>query len=1052
VTHELGSYSFLPWLRSGLANRITTLDGDGDGDGGVALRARIAVELDVTGALLAGGTRTERVRREVDLVGPGDVVGLDPAAIVRVEPRDWITNAEPSYLPLVELYDEDLPWRHTPAAPDPETGRLRPWIALVVLEESEFRPGATSRDRPLGVVDVNDLAVLPPPGELWAWAHVQVNASLAASDGEIVSDDAAAVLARLRPLLDADPDLACSRLLSPRKLAPNAAYHAFVVPTFETGRLAGLGLDPAGSPDATHAAWEPYDGRPEPHSLPYYHRWFFRTGATGDFESLVRVLRPRAVDIRVGRRPLDVRDPGPGLPPLQELDGVLQLGGALRVPRARFTDEEWAQIQLEEAWDEPFPRPFQEALARLVDLADDLAAGGDPDPIVTPPLYGTWHALTKRLLVDRDGDPLPDVGGWVHELNLDPRHRTAAGLGTRVVQQGQEDYMDAAWEQLGRVLAANRRVRLAQLAREVAATWHGRHLQALPQGELLSLTAPLHARVLRDGRTVRHRLAGSTVAPTMVSAGLRRAARPGGRLVRSLPFGEAAPLDALLRRVNAGEVAAAPPKVPPPGVLTADELADDLEAGVPGPVRGRPWLARVLLALLVALAAFLTVRGGRLGRLLAAALLAIAAPLWRTARGWENAARAADAVREEGRTAESVEELPARDEEERRARQALAESYGVLEASAAAGAPVERAPLDLPGLAEGVLEAVDPRVTIPRRIEATVKLPPPVRDEVGDGLVEAMAHPVIDTPMYGPLRDLSSELLLPNIGRIEPDSITLLETNRAFIEAYMTGLNHEMARELLWREYPTDQRGSPFRQFWDVRSHLAAAGDDPEALRERLRDIPPLDRWDPSAQLGTQGAAGPERLVLTIRGELLKRYPNVVIYAHRARPAEGERQLAELTAADELDPPRTLVRAPLFEARVEPDITFLGFDLTAEEAKGGEPPAGDPGWFFVIKERPGDPRFGLDIERDGPLSVWNDLAWPDVQPGPPGSPIRVGDTTPAPVLTPPTSPQDTEKVAQHGEDADVRWRAEMGAADLAYILFQAPVLVAVHASLMLGDA
>ena len=32
----------------------------------------------------------------------------------------------------------------------------------------------------------------------------------------------------------------------------------------------------------------------------------------------------------------------------------------------------------------------------------------------------------------------------------------------------------------------------------------------------------------------------------------------------------------------------------------------------------------------------------------------------------------------------------------------------------------------------------------------------------------------------------------------------------------MVGLNHEFARELLWREYPTDQRGSYFRQFWDV--------------------------------------------------------------------------------------------------------------------------------------------------------------------------------------------------------------------------------------------
>ena len=1073
MSGELGSYSFLPWLRSGLANRITTLDGDH----GVALRAQIGVDVDVTGALLGGGTRTERVHRELGLVGPGDVVGLDAAAIVRVEPRDWITNAEPSYLPLVEFYDEDLPWRHTPAAPDPQTGRLRPWIALLVLEETEFTPGATSQDRPLGVIDVTDASVLPPADELWAWAHVQVTASLAATEGEIASDDTAAVLARLRTLLAADPDVACSRLISSRKLAANAAYHAFVVPVFESGRLAGLGLDPTAAPDATHGAWEDYPGRQEPASLPYYARWFFRTGATGDFESLVRALRPRPVDIAVGRRDLDVRAPGSDLPRLQEQDGVLELGGALRVPRARFTDEEWAQAQLQEAWDEPFPRPFQEALARLVDLPDDAAAAHDPDPLVTPPLYGTWHALVKRLLFARDGTPLTDTAGWVHELNLDPRHRVAAGLGARVVQAGQEAYMDAAWEQIGRVLEANRRVRLGQLAREVSHAWFAGQLRPVAQAGaqgLLSITAPVHARVLVEGQAVRHRMAGSTVAPTLVSAAMRRAARPGGRLVRGLPFGEHAPLGALLRRASDGEVSAAPPKATPAGVVTLGELADEIEAGVPDPVRRAPWLARLVIALLVALAVALA-RTGRIGRIAAGLPLAAAAAVWRMWRRWTPQVQAADAVREEGHTAASVEDLPVAGSEDRRARDALAEAYAVLEVTAQAGAAVTRVPLPVDDTAERVLAAIDPRVTIPRRIGATLHLPDGVRAEVGEGLVEAMAYPVIDTPMYAPLRDLSSELLLPNIGRIEPDSITLLETNRAFIEAYMAGLNHEMARELLWREYPTDQRGSPFRQFWDVRSYLAGAGEaaDPEALRERLRDIPPLHRWAPSADLGAQAGATTERLVLTIRGELLKRYPNAVIYAHRAcwqragPDAEPdpcrrsgaidpgrERRLVMLSDAEELDPPRTLVRTPLFEARVDPDITFLGFDLPGEEAKGatGERPTDDPGWFFVIKERPGDPRFGLDVEREGSLSVWNDLAWPDVQPGPPGSAIRVGGAVPAPVLVAPTLPEDDEKVAQHGEDAAVRWRAQMGAADLAYILFQAPVLVAVHASEMLGEA
>ena len=85
---------------------------------------------------------------------------------------------------------------------------------------------------------------------------------------------------------------------------------------------------------------------------------------------------------------------------------------------------------------------------------------------------------------------------------------------------------------------------------------------------------------------------------------------------------------------------------------------------------------------------------------------------------------------------------------------------------------------------------------------------------------EVMAYPKIDLPMYQPLKAISVENFLPGMNYIAPNSITLVETNQRFIEAYMVGLNHEFARKLLWREYPTDQRGSYFRQFWDVHSYI----------------------------------------------------------------------------------------------------------------------------------------------------------------------------------------------------------------------------------------
>ncbi|MDQ3516396.1 MAG: hypothetical protein M3403_06435, partial [Gemmatimonadota bacterium] len=57
--------------------------------------------------------------------------------------------------------------------------------------------------------------------------------------------------------------------------------------------------------------------------------------------------------------------------------------------------------------------------------------------------------------------------------------------------------------------------------------------------------------------------------------------------------------------------------------------------------------------------------------------------------------------------------------------------------------------------------------------------------------------------------------------------------------------------------------------------------------------------------------------------------------------------------------------------------------------------------------------------------------------------------TQAIVLQPLDLPAEQEKAEQQSEDAAVEWHKDMSAADLAYILYQVPVLVAVHASEML---
>jgi len=1133
MSHPLGTYSFLPWLRQGLANQITSADFDAN----VKVRAQVRVDLELSGNKVGGGVETVPVSRDVALFGPGDIQGIETRAIVRTEPRDWATNFEPNYLAHIEFYDEDFPWRYTPAAPDSGLSRLRPWIALIVLRDDEFTAGTDARNRPLPYIDLADLSILPPADELWAWAHVHVNKSLAAADDEFRSTDMNAVLPKLQALLNSNPDHAYSRVVCPRKLEENQAYHAFVIPVFETGRRAGLGLDFSGDPSATMSAWDPA-ARPQGQSFPYYYRWYFRTGLTGDFESLVRLLLPKPPHPKVGQRDMDMQDPGSNVSDVSDnpdLNGILRLGGALRVPEKNFTGEALDELNTYKNWDSVFPRAIQTDLARLINLADDyeaLAAEAananagivdpvdpnspdpdpddtNPDPIITLPLYGRWHALMQRLLLERDGTPIAQNRNWVHRLNLDPRFRVAAGFGTRVVQDQQEKLMDQAWEQIGKVLEANNRIRRGQFGLQASDVWYQRHMLPLlavnPQN-MLMLMAPLNKRVRVGEFTLHHQYGESLVAQAMTGTALRRIVRPRGRLIRSLQFTSELPANRLLERVNDGEVSIAPPKVTPPGITTVNEVADSVAPqNVPPWVKGilrryawAPWiplliwlLIAILLLIFLSLATALVV---------VAVTGAIAFGLYRLLRRWQKELAASDSVREENITPAAVDRLrPSPDfrlsepgsgftpslggsdsPEAIKFKQALRESFDIIDVSTRAGAPIPRTKLDLGTVSTAGVNLLNPAVTIPKRILSSVLIPSRIRKEIGERFVEAMAYPEFDTPMYEPLKNLSAELFLPNINLIEPNSITLLETNQEFIESYMVGLNHEFARELLWREYPTDQRGSYFRQFWDTRGVLKPPGVTEEDFKEQMRDVPPLHRWPTASALGShdnreQGLANEEELVLVIRGELLKRYPTAVIYAHRAcwqRRDDGtatdrarhpcdrsgsvdntkERRLVELTDEEEVDPPPSKVLMPLYEAKVDPDIYFFGFDLTAPDAKGGTGanPGDDPGWFFVIKERPGEPRFGLDIAQQPQLNVWNDLSWQDVQPGPAGSNIEISTTPDEFDLVHPTG-VNSEKEPQFLEDESIAWSHNINSAELAYILFQAPVLVAVHASEMLKD-
>jgi hypothetical protein len=148
----------------------------------------------------------------------------------------------------------------------------------------------------------------------------------------------------------------------------------------------------------------------------------------------------------------------------------------------------------------------------------------------------------------------------------------------------------------------------------------------------------------------------------------------------------------------------------------------------------------------------------------------------------------------------------------------------------------------------------------------------------------------------------------------------------------MIGLNVEMARELLWRGFPTDQQGTYFKHFWGTDAG-SASPNDIDDLRKNL-----------GRALGTAPANAPaEQFVLLLRSSLLRRYPNAIIY---------------LTPALTTTPTSTPTDIfPIFDGKMEPDINFVGFPITPAAAVGS---GGNPGYFVVIQEHPTEPRFGLD--------------------------------------------------------------------------------------------
>lgn len=994
--------------------------------------------------------------RDVDLMSAGDVVTIPAAQVIRSYPPPNTGNAEPNYLPHVELDSPDIPWLF----PGPfDGGTRRPWVCLIVVDEASLDEGAL-RASSVGTQLTVDAAQLPSLADSHLWAHVQLLGT---------------------NTVPQDPSRSLARLLCPRRLDNGTRYLAAVVPTTEAGVIAGLGGDPADKRTSTKAAWaSPNDG---PVTLPVYHWWRFTTGPGGDFEALVRRLQGVPLPGEMGKRTLRLDHPESGLPRPNTADVDLHV--ALRPPEATL-----------EALEPLTGGSYVDVLkSRLVDAGFDIALlevdpNTDP-PRVGPPVWGQSAAKHRVPAKDLGPNATPP---WLGELNLDPRLRVAAGLGAEVVRRNQDHYLEEAWRQVGEVIAANALRRRAEYSLATSMRLHARWIDQLSAGDLVTSTAPVHAKIKVDaGQTIVGRLRNSPLPPSVASVEMRRFSRVRGSFDAKVTWraemnpaalaSHAAEPEPLVRRVALDSVTSFTPPSQLWGEVRAAEILTTLVPAIDEP---DPRVAADKLDQISALRTTLSPPDAaevaaawdadapavdallsHLGFLPAARVQEIAAGpavpvepidppvvrpgripvdrlrLIRAARAveigdvhpaeprpvphlddvvagglleprhlnwltnddalelrpdlvvddggtWRVKAAELDRFNRTGEVAATVDRANFQDllsgiqpdeapelrefhldaAVRSKAQAAFKEiAVGLAERQIGAGHAASRGlvPMDaeLSGLRATILRALDPRLTITNAVNSRIGS---LLGDQREHFADIMAAPDLSEATYRSLSEISHDWILPGIDAMPADRTTLVAANRQFIAAFLVGLNHELGRELLWHGYPTDQRGTYARQFWTHK--LTATAEGRHDLTHPLhRAVGTLIDF-----LGLDG----DPLVLVIKGELVIRYPGLIVTAGHTKRS-GSTRVA--------DPPSIV--GPDFVGLLEPDVLLVGFaGLTASAVRSA---AADPdtAWWFFFAEHFAEPRFGLDDLDEGGVTLgprdhedwtgggreWNAAAW-----------------------------------------------------------------------------
>jgi hypothetical protein len=939
---------FVSYVRLGAAGGVMDVD---PLRASIARPPRIKPELKVS----RDGTELAPIEApEIHLMDPGDVLTLAAGVVTRQYPEPGSTDCPSNDLAYVEFSRPDLPWMFTPASATPEH-RLRPWIVLVVVPVTEQL--ASDRASTLKVA----AAELPDLRQSNAWAHAQIMAERA--------EDIGPAVARGGPG-------AVSRLVCPRRLDPGIAYRACIVPAFDATLNLKWNVDAGGIVE-----------------VPIYHSWTFRAGPKEDFEELVLRLHPIESMAALGTRPISAFKPWPTWKTLRALAGtpddttpaIFQQDGALAAPgqNARPSLDEACTTAFRTRMAQHVNHPFAESATPTEDPRDVPAGDGAS---LAPPIYGGHHGNVRQLTAG--------AARWIEDLNLEPRRRAAAAMGARYVQEHQEFLMARAWEQLRDIEKANQLRRVAELASVAADAVHRRSVSTLRPAEVIGLAGPARTRIRRADQTLNAEIAGSVLPTAVATPAFARLARPMGpiahRMLREGP-------STMIERGLQGDERVLPPRLttaaPRVSLVRGSQTAGDVttrQTAVHRRLVGGTEEITLAVTLSAAKHAVDDAETASAGGLpFPAALEQVRTAIRRDLAAWDFAPANVEALR-------TLLADPSKVQAASDVVRTTAAFVGTREIAAAIEIARPGRTLDPGQLRVDVAAALRPSKYLRLRLRDRIDVPVPQHD---DALQQIMVHPEFPAPLALALLQEAPNAVLPGLATFPNNRVALLETNPSFIEAFLVGANHEMNREFLWREFPTDQRGTPFKHFWP---RPAEGGSDG-------REIEEIASWPLDRRLGTNLAGRrTAETVLLVRGDVLRRYPFMIVMAAPALDANG-------TVA-----PFATWLLPKFPIPVGADSMAYVFDLDVNQALG------IPGWFLVFQEPRAVLRYGFDLSPSGGAATWSDLAWPDV-------PVARGKFVD--IDRPPTfAPADPRGAAWGGT-----------AADMATITMQRPFRLLFHA-------